>query len=106
MNDAFLTGAYVFLLAVFLGTELIGRVPSTLHTPLMSATNAISGIVMLGGMMLLGSVDNVFLKLVGFLAVALGAANIVGGFAVTDRMLGMFKRRPEAESAGEAGSQQ
>lgn len=104
MNDAFLTGAYVFLLAVFLGIELIGRVPSTLHTPLMSATNAISGIVMLGGMMLLGRVDNVILQLVGFVAVALGAANIVGGFAVTDRMLGMFKRRPEADNAGEAGS--
>lgn len=104
MNDAFLTGAYVFLLAVFLGTELIGRVPSTLHTPLMSATNAISGIVMLGGMILLGAVDNIALSIVGFIAVALGAANIVGGFAVTDRMLGMFKRRPDAGSAGEAGS--
>jgi NAD(P) transhydrogenase subunit alpha len=104
VSDAYLTGAYVFLLAVFLGTELIGRVPSTLHTPLMSATNAISGIVMLGGMTLLGTVDNVFLKIVGFIAVMLGAANIVGGFAVTDRMLGMFRRRPEAGDAGEAGS--
>lgn len=105
MNDAFLTGAYVFLLAVFLGVELIGRVPSTLHTPLMSATNAISGIVMLGGMILLGAADNIALSIVGFIAVALGAANIVGGFAVTDRMLGMFRRRPDANSAGEAGSQ-
>ena len=104
MNDAFLTGAYIFLLAVFLGTELIGRVPSTLHTPLMSATNAISGIVMLGGMTLLGTVDNVFLMIVGFIAVMLGAANIVGGFAVTDRMIGMFRRRPEAGDASEAGS--
>jgi NAD(P) transhydrogenase subunit alpha len=104
VSDAYLTGAYVFLLAVFLGTELIGRVPSTLHTPLMSATNAISGIVMLGGMTLLGTVDNVFLKIVGFIAVMLGAANIVGGFAVTDRMLGMFRRRPEAGNASEAGS--
>lgn len=106
MNDAFLTGAYVFLLAVFLGIELIGRVPSTLHTPLMSATNAIHGIVMLGGMVLLGAVDNAALSVVGFIAVTFGAANIVGGFAVTDRMLGMFKRRPEADSAGEAGSHQ
>lgn len=105
MNDAFLTGAYVFLLAVFLGTELIGRVPSTLHTPLMSATNAISGIVMLGGMILLGATDNFALTIIGFIAVALGAANIVGGFAVTDRMLGMFKRRPAADNAGEARSQ-
>ncbi|HEX2280552.1 MAG TPA: NAD(P) transhydrogenase subunit alpha [Thermomicrobiales bacterium] len=106
MNDAFLTGAYVFLLAVFLGTELIGRVPSTLHTPLMSATNAISGIVMLGGMILMGATDNIALTIVGFVGVALGAANIVGGFAVTDRMLGMFKRRPAADNAGEAGSHQ
>ncbi len=105
MNDAILTGAYVFLLAVFLGVELIGRVPSTLHTPLMSATNAISGIVMLGGMILLGSVDNLALSVIGFVAVALGAANIVGGFAVTDRMLGMFKRRPATDSTGEARSQ-
>lgn len=105
MNDAFLTGTYVFLLAVFLGVELIGRVPSTLHTPLMSATNAISGIVMLGGMILMGQTDdNIALTVVGFIAVALGAANIVGGFAVTDRMLGMFKRRPDADGAGEAGS--
>lgn len=104
MNDAFLTGAYVFLLAIFLGIELIGRVPSTLHTPLMSATNAISGIVMLGGMILLGSVDNLALSVVGFIAVALGAANIVGGFAVTDRMLGMFKQRPATDNAGEARS--
>lgn len=104
MNDAFLTGAYVFLLAIFLGIELIGRVPSTLHTPLMSATNAISGIVMLGGMILLGSVDNLALSIVGFIAVALGAANIVGGFAVTDRMLGMFKQRPATDNAGEARS--
>jgi NAD(P) transhydrogenase subunit alpha len=104
MNDAFLMGAYVFLLAVFLGTELIGRVPSTLHTPLMSATNAISGIVMLGGMILMGQVDNLALSIVGFIGVALGAANIVGGFAVTDRMLGMFKQRSTRDTSGEAGS--
>lgn len=104
MNDAFLTGTYVFLLAVFLGVELIGRVPSTLHTPLMSATNAIHGIVMLGGMVLLGQVDSLWLSIIGFIGVALGAANIVGGFAVTDRMLAMFKRRPDAGRGGEAGS--
>lgn len=105
MNDAFLTGAYVFLLALFLGVELIGRVPSTLHTPLMSATNAIHGIVMLGGMILLGVVDNLALSIVGFIAVACGAANIVGGFVVTDRMLAMFKRRPDVDAAGDAGAQ-
>jgi NAD(P) transhydrogenase subunit alpha len=99
-------GTYVFLLAVFLGVELIGRVPSTLHTPLMSATNAIHGIVMLGGMVLLGSVDNLALHIVGFVAVVCGAANIVGGFAVTDRMLGMFKPRATTGGASEAGSRQ
>ncbi|MDQ4045065.1 MAG: NAD(P) transhydrogenase subunit alpha [Chloroflexota bacterium] len=105
MNEDFLIGTYVFLLAVFLGVELIGRVPSTLHTPLMSATNAIHGIVMIGGMILLGEVDNLALTILGFVAVAFGAANIVGGFVVTDRMLGMFRRRPGAASGGEAGSQ-
>jgi NAD(P) transhydrogenase subunit alpha len=104
MSDAFLMGTYVFLLAVFLGVVLIGRVPATLHTPLMSATNAISGIVILGGMTLMGQVDNAALMIVGFIAVALGAANVVGGFAVTDRMLAMFKRRPGAGSTGETGS--
>jgi NAD(P) transhydrogenase subunit alpha len=106
VNDTFMLGSYVFLLAVFLGVELIGRVPSTLHTPLMSATNAIHGIVMLGGMVLLGVVDNLALNIVGFIAVVCGAANIVGGFAVTDRMLGMFKQRPVADKTGEAGSRQ
>ena len=105
MNDEFMIGTYVFLLAVFLGVELIGRVPSTLHTPLMSATNAIHGIVMLGGMVLLGVVDDLALSIVGFVAVICGAANIVGGFAVTDRMLGMFKQRPVSSGTGEAGSQ-
>jgi NAD(P) transhydrogenase subunit alpha len=104
MSDAFMMGTYVFLLAVFLGVVLIGRVPSTLHTPLMSATNAISGIVLLGGMTLMAQVDNAALMVVGFIAVALGAANIVGGFAVTDRMLAMFKRRPDTGSTGETGS--
>ena len=90
---------YVLLLAIFLGFELIGRVPATLHTPLMSGTNAIHGIVVLGAMIILGSIegssllDNV-LKLLAFLAVVLGAANVFGGFVVTDRMLEMFKRRP------------
>ncbi len=104
MNDAFLMGAYVFLLALFLGVELIGRLPATLHTPLMSATNAISGIVILGGMTLMAQVDNAALMVVGFIAVALGAANVVGGFAVTARMLAMFKRRPETDPTGETGS--
>jgi NAD(P) transhydrogenase subunit alpha len=101
---------YVLLLAIFLGFELIGRVPATLHTPLMSGTNAIHGIVVLGAMIILGSIsgssfgDNI-LKLLAFIAVVLGSANVFGGFVVTDRMLEMFKRKPTAgKSAGARGS--
>jgi NAD(P) transhydrogenase subunit alpha len=101
---------YVLLLAIFLGFELIGRVPATLHTPLMSGTNAIHGIVVLGAMLILGSVsgsslgENI-LKLLAFIAVVLGSANVFGGFVVTDRMLEMFKRKPAAgKSAGAKGS--
>jgi len=99
---------YVLLLAIFLGFELIGRVPATLHTPLMSGTNAIHGIVVLGAMIILGSIegssllDNV-LKVLAFLAVVLGAANVFGGFVVTDRMLEMFKRKPTAGKGSGAG---
>lgn len=100
-----LLSVYVLLLAVFLGFELIGKVPATLHTPLMSGTNAIHGIVVLGAMIILGSIegssvlDNV-LKVLAFLAVILGSANVFGGFVVTDRMLEMFKRKPAAGKAG------
>ena len=97
MDQEVLLGIYVFLLAIFLGVELIGRVPSTLHTPLMSGTNAIHGIVLLGGMIVLGQADNWWLQTMGFLAVVLGAANVFGGFVVTDRMLEMFRRKPGAE---------
>jgi NAD(P) transhydrogenase subunit alpha len=100
---------YVLLLAIFLGFELIGRVPATLHTPLMSGTNAIHGIVVLGAMLILGSIggssfgDNV-LKILAFVAVVLGSANVFGGFVVTDRMLEMFKRKPAGgKSAGAGG---
>ena len=100
---------YVLLLAIFLGFELIGRVPATLHTPLMSGTNAIHGIVVLGAMIILGSIegssllDNV-LKVLAFIAVVLGSANVFGGFVVTDRMLEMFKRKPATgKSAGAGG---
>ena len=99
---------YVLLLAIFLGFELIGRVPATLHTPLMSGTNAIHGIVVLGAMIILGSIegssllDNV-LKVLAFIAVVLGSANVFGGFVVTDRMLEMFKRKPAAGKSAAAG---
>jgi NAD(P) transhydrogenase subunit alpha len=96
MDNNVMLGAYIFLLAIFLGVELIGRVPATLHTPLMSGTNAIHGIVLLGAMIVLGQADPWWLKVIGFLAVVLGAANVFGGFVVTDRMLEMFKRKPSA----------
>ena len=94
LSQEFMLGVYVFLLAIFLGVELIGRVPATLHTPLMSGTNAIHGIVLLGAMIVLGTADDWWLQAVGFVAVIFGAANVFGGFVVTDRMLEMFKRRP------------
>lgn len=99
MDENVLLGAYVFLLAVFLGVVLISRVPSTLHTPLMSATNAIHGIVLLGAMIVLGSTETWWGAAIAFLAVIFGAANVVGGFAVTDRMLKMFHRRGSGERA-------
>jgi NAD(P) transhydrogenase subunit alpha len=96
LDNEVLLGAYVLILAVFLGLELIGRVPGTLHTPLMSGTNAIHGIVLLGAMIVLGSADEWWLRAIGFVAVILGAGNVFGGFVVTDRMLEMFKRKPGA----------
>ncbi|MCC6935051.1 MAG: NAD(P) transhydrogenase subunit alpha [Thermomicrobiales bacterium] len=101
MSNEVLLGIYVFLLAIFVGVEVIGKVPSTLHTPLMSATNAIHGIVLLGAMIVLGWADQWWLQVLGFFAVILGAANVFGGFVVTDRMLEMFKRKPGAGSAGQ-----
>lgn len=96
MDREVLLAIYVLLLAVFLGVELIGKVPATLHTPLMSGTNAIHGIVLLGAMIILGQADSWWLQIMGFIAVVLGAANVFGGFVVTDRMLEMFKKRPGA----------
>jgi len=84
----------VFVLAVFVGYEVISKVSTTLHTPLMSGSNAISGIILLGAMTVAGSADSAVEHVLGFLAVTLGTINVVGGFAVTDRMLEMFKSRP------------
>jgi proton-translocating NAD(P)+ transhydrogenase subunit alpha len=84
----------VFVLAVFIGFEIISKVPTMLHTPLMSGTNAIHGIVIVGAILVAGSPGaDTLTRVVGLVAVALGAANVVGGFVVTDRMLEMFKRR-------------
>ena len=90
----------ILVLAIFLGIEVISKVPALLHTPLMSGTNAIHGVVIVGAMIVLGQPDkNAFTWVVGFAAVVLAAANVVGGFVVTDRMLEMFKRREPAKKA-------
>ncbi len=87
---------YIFLLAIFVGFEVISKVPVVLHTPLMSGTNAIHGIVMLGGMLVLAEAQGPLQIWLGFAAVVLGAANLFGGFVVTDRMLEMFKAKKPA----------
>jgi len=93
----------IFVLAAFVGFEVISKVPTTLHTPLMSQTNAIHGIVLLGGLIVVGLSSNVLDNVIGTIAIAFGTINIVGGFMVTDRMLGMFRRKPSASSAREPG---
>ena len=85
----------IFVLAAFVGFSVISKVPATLHTPLMSQTNAIHGIVMLGGLIVAGVADGALELTIAFIAIAFGAINIVGGFMVTDRMLGMFVRKPK-----------
>jgi NAD(P) transhydrogenase subunit alpha len=91
----------ILVLAIFLGIELISNVPALLHTPLMSGTNAIHGVVIVGAMLVLGSGHKgPFTWTVGFIAVVLAAANVVGGFVVTDRMLEMFKKREPPKRDG------
>ena len=97
MNAELIANLTVFALAVFLGFELISRVPTLLHTPLMSGTNAISGIVLVGALLISGPADSFLEKAIAFVAVVLATVNIVGGFVVTDRMLEMFKRKPERD---------
>lgn len=86
---------YIVVLMCFLGIEIIGRVPSVLHTPLMSGANAIHGVVIIGAIIVMGKADseNYLALILGFLAVILGTLNVVGGFVVTDRMLEMFKKK-------------
>ena len=87
----------ILVLAAFLGFEVISKVPTMLHTPLMSGTNFIHGIVIVGAIIILGFADDTFTKAVGFVAMVLATANVVGGFVVTDRMLGMFRSTPGRE---------
>ncbi len=86
---------YIVVLMIFVGIEVIGRVPSVLHTPLMSGANAIHGVVIIGAIIVMGRAegDNYLALILGFLAVVLGTLNVVGGFVVTDRMLEMFKSK-------------
>jgi NAD(P) transhydrogenase subunit alpha len=86
---------YIVVLMIFVGIEIIGRVPSVLHTPLMSGANAIHGVVIIGAIIVMGKAesDNYLALILGFLAVVLGTLNVVGGFVVTDRMLEMFKKK-------------
>lgn len=84
----------IFVLAILLGFEVISRVPATLHTPLMSGTNAIHGIVLVGAIGLAATADNLLAALIALVAMVFAGANVVGGYWITDRMLGMFRRRP------------
>ena len=101
----FLANLAILVLAGFIGFAVISKVPNTLHTPLMSGTNAIHGIVLLGGLLIVGlSGNGAFNKVILVIAIAFGTINIVGGFLVTDRMLEMFKSKPKPASEPERDS--
>ena len=104
MTTSFLIELTVLVLAAFLGVEVISKVPTLLHTPLMSGTNAIHGIVIVGAIIVASLPDQSgWIRVVGLAAVALGTANVVGGFVVTDRMLEMFKRREPPQKKEDDG---
>ncbi|MES2764563.1 MAG: NAD(P) transhydrogenase subunit alpha [Bacteroidota bacterium] len=84
---------YLVVLMIFVGIELIEKVPSVLHTPLMSGANAIHGVIIIGAIIIMGEADNLYASILGFIAVCFGTLNVVGGFVVTDRMLEMFKKK-------------
>ncbi|MEP6814066.1 MAG: NAD(P) transhydrogenase subunit alpha [Marmoricola sp.] len=92
----------IFVLSVFVGIEVISKVSSTLHTPLMSGANAIHGIILLGAIIVTGTTDNTLAVVVGLIAIVLAAVNMVGGFVVTDRMLQMFVRKKKPAAAKDA----
>jgi H+-translocating NAD(P) transhydrogenase subunit alpha len=87
---------FIFILAVFVGIEVISKVPSMLHTPLMSGTNAIHGIILFGGILVLADATTTLSIVLGFIAVIFGSANVFGGYMVTDRMLQMFKKKKKS----------
>ena len=103
-NQAMLENLIVFVLASFIGFEVISKVPQTLHTPLMSGANAISGITIVGALVVAGMVGGVAAKWIGVAALIVATINVVGGFMVTDRMLQMFKKKPQEKSVAKAGN--
>ena len=101
MSNEVLLGAYIFMLAIWVGNEVISKVPTTLHTPLMSGANAIHGIIIVGALLVATALPGPLGTVLGFLAVVLGTINVVGGFVVTDRMLQMFRARPRPAKPAE-----
>jgi NAD(P) transhydrogenase subunit alpha len=95
MGNPLLEYLTVFILSVFVGIEVIARVPSILHTPLMSGSNAIHGVIIVGAILVLGNATTTTEEILGFVAVLLATLNVIGGFTVTDRMLEMFRAKPE-----------
>ena len=110
MSTALLTDLTIFILALLVGIEVIGKVPATLHTPLMSATNAIHGIVLVGALLIGLTAHNAVGYVIAFIAAFFAGANVVGGYVVTGRMLKMFRRKPQAQgqvpgqAPGQAGA--
>ena len=104
MTTELLTDITIFILAILVGFEVISKVPATLHTPLMSAANSIHGIVLAGAMLIAVVADNPLGYILAFIACAFAAANVVGGYVVTGRMLKMFRRRPEVAPPATAPS--
>ena len=102
MSTELLDAFAIFVLAILVGIEVISKVPTTLHTPLMSGANSIHGIVLVGAMIIAVAADNPASYILSFLAVAFASLNVVGGYVVTDRMLQMFKRKPAAPKADKA----
>ena len=101
MSPELLDSIAIFVLAILVGIEVISKVPTTLHTPLMSGANSIHGIVLVGAMIIAASADTWLSYVLAFVAMVFGAANVVGGYVVTDRMLEMFKKKPAAPKAGD-----
>ena len=104
MSSELLSNLGLFVLAVLVGFEVISKIPATLHTPMMSGANAIHGVVVVGAIIVAGLADDPFAYFLTFVAAAFAAMNVVGGYVVTDRMLGMFKARPRPKPAAEAPS--